>query len=228
MEENNIDKNHKHINNEHSVLYRMIKNLQNIEIRSDTIKCITDYIIINPSCLYSYKVQWTPYIYASKCGIETLMIFHEIYLKIILEKKYPDIYIDIYIEPYEYNNKYGYNLLHYTIKIKKNIIKQYSKMYFYDLLDYIINNIHANINSKNIFGNTILHELVYNNNIDDIKYILYNYNNIDKDILNNKGESLLCTAFKKNFINLFKLLPINISLFWVNKEDIFDKNNIIY
>ena len=190
-------------NNEHSILYRMIENLCKNEIRLDTIKCITDYILTNPSCLYSYKDQWTPYIYACTCGIETLNVFHEIYLKITLDEKYPDVYL----EPYEYNNIYGYNLLHYIIKIKKKIIKQNSKMYFYNLLDYIINNIGVNINSTNIFGNTVLHELVYNNNIDDIKYIFYNYNHIvNKDVLNIKHESLLCVAFKRNFMDLFKLL----------------------
>jgi hypothetical protein len=105
---------------------------------------LTDYVKKHPLSLYSESsrdrnpernrdVSLTPYMYASSFNVDTLMMLHNIYENVV------DYIPDVYIEPFEYKNKNGQNLIHFVVN---RIIKDKIELF---MLEYIINNIGVDI-----------------------------------------------------------------------------------
>jgi len=181
-----------------SFIYKYIKlfysksNLNGIDNGENIRNKLTDYIKKHPLSLYSEYSDKTPYMYASLFNTDTLMMLHNIYENVI------DYIPDVYIEPYEYKNKNGHNLIHFIVN---NIIKGKQELF---MLEYIINNIGVNINSTDKHGNTVLHLASKYNKIDIVKVLLFY--GADVNIINNsKKTAMSYTVINKN-MDIFKLL----------------------
>lgn len=180
-------------------IYEYIK-LLNSNDDSNSYNILSNYFLKHPQCLFVRKSYFTPFIYAASLGYNTLQKLYSIYLENI------DNIPSLFINPYEYTNIDGYNLLHYTVKMMckyKNINSELFKKY-HEILHYIIHTMEMNINSKNNKGNTVLHTVVENNNMDLVKIFIYY--NIDIDRENFKKETALQISYNNSNKEIFKYL----------------------
>lgn len=176
-------------------IYKCIKQLDK---DIDTHDKLTKHIQKYPLSLYDKVTIFTPYIYAASINLNTLMIFHNIYMAL-----YKNIHLpDVYIEPYLLKNKKGDSLLHFVVNM---IIKNDNeKVESYSMLEYIINTINVNINDTDANGNTVLHLASKANKIDLVKLLLFN--RINPNIKNNANKIALNYAVINKNKNLFKIL----------------------
>jgi ankyrin repeat protein len=186
-------------------IYKSIKSLKSTtnEDHIDKIKNkLVDYIKKTPDSLYIRQSTFTPYIYAASLNLNTLMIFHSIYEHV------SDSLPDVYVEPFEYKNKNGDNLIHYVVnsiihKINSGGNKYDIKQLFL-ILEYVINTIGVNIDSFDKNRNTVLQLASKYNKIDIVKFLLFygaDPNIIDADFKTPLNYSVI----NKNF-ELFKIL----------------------
>lgn len=180
-------------------IYELIK-LSNNNTMNDSM--LTKYIINKPQSLFIRKLYFTPFIYAACLNLNTLKKLYSIYV----DNK--DNINSVFIDPYEFTNVNGYNLLHFVVKMlfkykyekpDKLLLKQYD-----EILHYIITIMNVNINSINNKGNTILHIAAENNSLDYIKTFIYYDVRINKQNFNK--ETALTIAYKHLNKNIFKYL----------------------
>ncbi len=188
-------------------IYKSIKSLKSVvnEEHIERIKTkLIDYIKKTPDSLFIRQSAFTPYIYAASLNLNTLMLFHSIYEHEHLSDSLPDVYI----EPFEYKNKNGDNLIHYVVnsiirKINSGGNKYDIKQLFL-ILEYIINTIGVNIDSFDKNKNTVLHLASKHNKIDIVKFLLFY--GADPNIVNvDLKTPLNYSVMNKNF-ELFKIL----------------------
>jgi len=195
--------------NQHDIIYKYIKlyhsksndNKYNIQNK------LTEYIKKHPLSLYSNsKEGLTPYMFASSFNIDTLMMLHDIYENVI------DFIPDVYIEPFNYKNKNGHNLIYFVVFC---IIKGKQDIF---MLEYIINNIGVDINSTDKYGNSVLHLATKYNKIDIVKVLLFY--GIDVNIINKyKKTAMNYTVINKN-MDIFKLLLYKKANYKYSKNEI--------
>ena len=145
-----------------------------------------------PRSEQSRSVGLTPYMYASLFNVDTLMMLHNIYENVM------DYIPDVYIEPFEYKNKNGQNLIHFVVE---RIIKGKQELF---MLEYIINNIGVDINSTDKHGNTVLHLASKYNKIDIVKVLLFY--GADVHVINNSKKIAMSYAVINKNMEIFKLL----------------------
>ena len=134
----------------------------------------------------------TPYMYASLFNVDTLMMLHTIYENVV------NYIPDAYIEPFEYKNKNGKNLIHFVVN---RIIKGKQELF---MLEYIITNIGVDINSTDKDGNTALHLACKYNKIDIVKVLLFY--GADVNIINKSKKIAMNYAVINKNMEIFKLL----------------------
>lgn len=182
-------------------IYEYIK-LLNSNDDSNSYNVLTKYFSKHPQCLFVRKTYFTPFIYAASLGYNTLHKLYSIYLENI--DKVPTLFIN----PYEYTNIDGYNLLHYIVKMickyKKSKINTDILNSYIEILHYVINTMEMNINSKNNKGNTVLHTAVENNHMDLVKTFIYY--NIDIDRENFRKDTALQISYNNSNKEIFKYL----------------------